>query len=212
MTDLVERIEFDIATLPAQDAYKLLVGAIVPRPIAWVSTLSAAGTRNLAPFSFFNGICGDPMALSFSVMRRGAQGERKDTLNNIEATGEFVVNLPDEALAERMNVTAGEYPSEIDEFEKAGLTPVASSRIKPPRVAESPINFECKLIQIVHLGEGRPMSGSLIIGEVVYAHIRENLLAGAKIDPTILRPIGRMGGPSYTRAASDLFDMVRPKV
>ncbi len=203
------RVTFDVADLSAREAYKILIGAVVPRPIAWVSTLSTDGVRNLAPFSFFNGICGDPLAVSIAIDRRGPDAELKDTLRNIAATREFVINFGNEELAEKLNLTSGEYPPDVDEFEVAGLTPAPSVKVAPPRVAEAPISFECRLLQIVHLGD-RPMSGSLVIGEVVFGHIRADLVDSWRIDAAKLRPIGRMGGAFYTRAASDMFKMSRP--
>src|SRR5215470_13794638 len=132
-----------------RDIYKLMVGVIVPRPIAFVSTISADGIRNLAPFSFFTGISANPPVICFSPMIRGSDGARKDTLRNIEVTKEFVVNVVSEGFAEKMNICSAEFPPEVDEFEMSGLTPVPSDLVKPPRVKESCINLECRLVQIV---------------------------------------------------------------
>ncbi|MBM3268632.1 MAG: flavin reductase family protein [Candidatus Sericytochromatia bacterium] len=200
-------IAFDPADLSSRERYKILIGAIVPRPIAWVSTVSPAGLPNLAPFSFFNGVCSDPMAVSIAVGRR--QTGLKDTLRNIEATGEFVINVVTEDLAEPMNRTSEEFPPEVDEFAVAGLTPLPGVKVAPPRVAESPINLECRLLQVVYLGD-RPGSGSLVVGEVVYGHIRADLVDSWRIDAAKLRPIGRLGGAFYTRAATDVFKLLRP--
>ena len=193
-----------------RDVYKLMVGAIVPRPIAFVSTISADGIRNLAPFSFFTGISANPPVICFSPMVRGSDGTRKDTLLNIEAVKEFVVNLVSEEFAEKMNICAAEYPPEVDEFEMSGLTPVASDMVRPPRVRESQISMECRLVEIVEVS-AKPLGGSLVIGEVLRFHIEDVLIDNYKIDPDKLHAIGRMGGPTYTRTA-DLFDMVRPKI
>ena len=193
-----------------RDIYKLMVGVIVPRPIAFVSTISADGIRNLAPFSFFTGISANPPVICFSPMVRGTDGTRKDTLLNIEAVKEFVVNVVSEEFAEKMNVCAAEYPPEVDEFQMSGLTPVASDLVKPPRVKESHISMECRLIQIVEVS-AKPLGGSLVIGEVLRFHVDDALIDNYKIDPDKLHAIGRMGGPTYTRT-TDLFDMVRPKV
>jgi flavin reductase (DIM6/NTAB) family NADH-FMN oxidoreductase RutF len=193
----------------AADIYKLMVGVIVPRPIAFVSTLSAAGIRNLAPFSFFTGISANPPVICFSPMIRGSDGQKKDTLRNIEETGEFVVNVVSEDIAQQMNLCAPEYPPEVDEFEASSLTPIPSDLVKPPRVAESRVNMECRLHQIVHVSP-KPLGGSLVMGEVLRFHIADALFADFKIDPDLLQAIGRMGGPSYTRTR-DRFDMVRPK-
>ncbi|MBM3276296.1 MAG: flavin reductase family protein, partial [Candidatus Sericytochromatia bacterium] len=192
--------------------YKILIGAIVPRPIAWVSTVSTAsagGIRNLAPFSFFNGVCGDPMALMIAIDRRGPDAAVKDTLRNIEATREFVVNIPDEALAEAMNATSADFSPHVDEFAAAGVVAAPSVKVAPPRVADAPIGFECRLIQVVHLGD-RPLSGSVVLGEVVFGHIRSDLVDNWRIDASLLAPIGRMGGHFYTRAAKDMFKLPRP--
>ncbi|MDQ6664052.1 MAG: flavin reductase family protein [Acidobacteriota bacterium] len=186
-----------------------MVGAIVPRPIAFVSTVSAEGGRNLAPFSFFTAISANPPVICFSPMVRG-DSSYKDTLNNIRATKEFVVNVVSEDFRAKMNVCSGEHPPSIDEFELSGLTPVAADLVKPPLVLESRVNMECRLVQIVDVS-AKPLGGSIVIGEVVRFHVRDELFDNFKIDPDKLRPIGRMGGPAYTRT-TDRFDMERPKV
>ena len=193
-----------------RDVYKLMVGVIVPRPIAFVSTISADGIRNLAPFSFFTGISANPPVICFSPMVRGSDGTRKDTLLNIETVKEFVVNVVSEEFAEKMNICAAEFSPEVDEFEMSGLTPVASDLVKPARVKESLISMECRLIDIVEVST-KPLGGSLVIGEVLRFHVDDALIDNYKIDPDKLHAIGRMGGPTYTRT-TDLFDMVRPKV
>jgi flavin reductase (DIM6/NTAB) family NADH-FMN oxidoreductase RutF len=192
-----------------RDIYKLMVGVIVPRPIAFVSTISADGVRNLAPFSFFTGISANPPVICFSPMVRGSDGTRKDTLLNIEAVKEFVVNVVSEDFAEKMNICSAEFPPEVDEFEMSGLTPVASDLVKAPRVQESHISMECRLVEIVEVS-AKPLGGSLVIGEVLRFHVDDALIENYKIDPDKLDAIGRMGGPTYTRT-TDLFDMVRPK-
>ena len=199
----------DPARQSARDIYRLMVGAIVPRPIAFVSTVSGDGILNLAPFSFFTGVSANPPVICFSPMIRGRDGQRKDTLNNIEATHEFVVNVVSEDFAPQMNACSVEFPPEVDEFAACGLTPVPSERVQPPRVKESRINLECRLIQVVHVSP-KPLGGSLVIGEVVLFHVADELFADFKIDPDKLRPIGRMGGPTYART-TDRFDMTRPK-
>lgn len=192
----------------ARDVYKLMVGVIVPRPIAFVSTVSAGGIRNLAPFSFFTGISANPPVICFSPMIRGSDGARKDTLRNIEATGEFVVNIVSEDFARQMNLCSEEFPPEVDEFEISGLTPAPSDLVKPPRVAESRVNMECRLLQVVDVSP-KPLGGSIVLGEVLRFHVRDSLFDNFSIDPDRLRPIGRMGGPTYTRT-TDRFDMQRP--
>ena len=192
-----------------RNIYKLMIGSIVPRPIAFVSSLSAEGIPNLAPFSYFTAISANPPAICFSPMIRSSDGKHKDTLNNIEATREFVVNIVSEEFAEQMNLCSGEYPPEVDEFQVSGLTPVPSDLVKPARVAESHVNMECRLVQIVRVSE-KPLGGSLVIGEVVRFHVDDALFDDFRIDPAKLRAIGRMGGTSYART-TDLFDLVRPK-
>jgi flavin reductase (DIM6/NTAB) family NADH-FMN oxidoreductase RutF len=201
-------LTIDPQTVAPADVYKLMVGLVVPRPIAFVSTVNVAGARNLAPFSYFTAVSSDPPAVCFAPQIRPSDGTRKDTLRNIEATREFVVNVVSEEIAEQMNLCSGEYPPEVDEFEIAGLTPVASEAVRPPRVAECKASMECRLIQIVEIS-AKPLGGSLVIGEVVRFHVRDELFQNFKIDPDKLRAIGRMGGPSYVRTTSR-FDMARP--
>jgi len=199
----------DPGAAETRNIYKLLIGAILPRPIAFVSSLSADGIRNLAPFSFFTAISANPPVICFSPMVRSSDGAHKDTLNNIEATREFVVNIVSEEFAQQMNLCSGEYPPEVDEFQVSGLTPVPSDLVKPPRVRESHVNMECRLLQIVRVSE-KPLGGSLVIGEVLRFHVDDALFDDFRIDPAKLRAIGRMGGTSYART-TDLFDLVRPK-
>ena len=148
---------------------RVLTGVVVPRPIAFVSSISAEGLINLAPYSFFNAVAYYPPTLVFSSSRFAAD-KRKDTLSNIEATGEYVVNVVVDDIAEAMNRTAAEYPADVSEFDIAGLTPVPSTVVKPPRVAESPVNMECRLQQIVPIGQGHHQHG-LVIGQIVLMHI-----------------------------------------
>jgi flavin reductase (DIM6/NTAB) family NADH-FMN oxidoreductase RutF len=192
----------------ARDIYKLMVGVIVPRPIAFVSTVSSDGTRNLAPFSFFTCISANPPVICFSPMVRGSDGQQKDTLRNITNTREFVVNIVSEPIASQMNICSAEFPPEVDEFTMSGLTPAFSDIVTPPRVNEALINMECRLVQIVEIST-QPLGGSLVIGEVLRFHVCDELFDEFKIDPDRLQPIGRMGGPTYTRT-TDRFDMLRP--
>jgi flavin reductase (DIM6/NTAB) family NADH-FMN oxidoreductase RutF len=202
-------MEFAPEAMPWHSLYKLMIGSIVPRPIAWVSTMDSSGQHNLAPFSFFSAVCSNPPSLLFCPGIRGTDGSTKDTLNNVRTTGEFVVNIVSEPLAEAMNLTAGEYPSAVDEFELARLTPAPSVKVRAPRVAESLIQYECILTQIVEVGD-QPGGGSVVIGRIVYVHVRDEVMVGAdKIDIVKLQPIGRLAGNSYTRV-SDVFDLVRP--
>lgn len=189
--------------------YKLMVGAIIPRPIGWVSTVDRSGKPNLAPFSFFNAVCSNPAHVLFCSSVRSTDLGQKDTLHNVRATGEFVVNIVTEDLAEAMNVTATEFPREINEFEEANLTPARSEHVRPPRVAESPVSFECTVAQIIEIGD-QPGAGSIVVGKVVHIHVADEIMYGGdKIDVQKLQPIGRLSGASYCRV-TDLFQMERP--
>lgn len=202
-------MELNPANVPWQDVYKLMIGSILPRPVGWVSTLSRDGVRNLAPFSFFNAICGNPPHVLFCPMIRGTDSKAKDSLDNARATGEFVVNIVTEPLAEAMNISSTEVMPGVDEFELAGITPVESAAVKPPRVGESPIHFECRTVEIVDLGD-QPGGGSVVIGRVVHLHADDGVIfGGTKVDLAKLRPIGRLAGASYCRV-TDLFEMPRP--
>ena len=201
-------MDIDPGTIPHTERYKILIGAVIPRPIAWVSTISAGGQRNLAPFSYFNAVSSDPMSLVFCPTRRGSQAAKKDTLSNIEATGEYVINIPTYGLRERMNLTGTDWGPDIDEFEAAGWTPAPSVVVRPPRVLESPISFECRGHQIVVMGEG-PGGGAAVIGTVVHLHLSDAVYQDGKIDHVALDAIGRIGGPLYCRV-TDVFSLPRP--
>ena len=202
--------------LSHSELYGIMLNSVAPRPIAWVSTISASGDLNLAPFSFFNAVCVDPPLLAFAPgLRRPKQaeaihGEAKDTLRNVRETKEFVVNIVTYELAEAMNLTSGEYDASVNEFELAKLTPQPSNIVRPPRVAESPVSFECKLHQILDFSTA-PTSSSLVIGQIVSIHINDAHLKDGKLDRNSLDLIGRMGGMQYTRT-TQRFEMVRPKV
>jgi flavin reductase (DIM6/NTAB) family NADH-FMN oxidoreductase RutF len=202
--------------LPHSELYGLLLNSVAPRPIAWVSTMSASGQLNLAPFSFFNAVCVDPPLLAFAPgLRRpkqpeASQGEAKDTLRNIRETQEFVVNIVTYELAEAMNLTSGEYDASVNEFELAKVTPEASTVVRPPRVAESPVSFECRRYQILDFSS-EPTSSSLVIGKIVSIYVSDAHLKEGKLDRNSLDLIGRMGGMQYTRT-TQRFEMVRPKV
>lgn len=192
-----------------RQVYKLMIGAIVPRPIAFVSTVSKEGVRNLAPFSFFMGVCADPPIVAFSTTLKPGGDRKKDTLRNVEDTGEFVVNVVTESIAEAMNACSGEYPPDVDEFAVSGLTPVASDLVRAPRVKESPVNMECRLHQVIRVG-GEILGASLVLGQVVRFHLDDSIGEDFKVDPDKLRAIGRMGGMGYTRTR-DRFELMRPK-
>ena len=197
----------DPATLERREVYKLLIGSVVPRPIAWVASMNAEGQPNLAPFSYFNVACSNPPTLLFCPNRR-ADGSKKDTLLNVEATGEFVIHIVDEQTVEAMNATSADYPHGADEFTVAGLTPVPSIRVRPPRVAEAPIAFECQLFQIVPVGDG-PSGGDIVIGRVVLVHIRDDIRPDTYIDLKALQPVARLAGNSYAHV-TETFDLPRP--
>jgi flavin reductase (DIM6/NTAB) family NADH-FMN oxidoreductase RutF len=191
------------------NVYKVMVGSIVPRPIAFVSTISPEGVYNLSPFSFFTGASANPPMVCFCPIRNGA-GRQKDTLNNIETSREFVVNIVSEEFGAQMNATSAEFPPEVDEFQISGLTPVACDIVKAPRVRESHVSMECKLFQIFELST-RPLGGSIVAGEIVRLHVDDAYIDNFRIDPDKLSAIGRMAGNTYVRT-KDRFDMVRPTI
>jgi flavin reductase (DIM6/NTAB) family NADH-FMN oxidoreductase RutF len=201
-------LAIDPAKQATNDIYKLMVGVIVPRPIALVSTVDGANVRNLAPFSYFTACSSQPPVVVFCPINRPQPHGSKDTLRNIIATREFVVNIVSEEFASGMNATAAQVPPDVDEFELSGLTPVASDLIKPPRVAESHIHMECRLLQMVQVSD-QPGGGTLVLGEVLRFHVREDLFENFRIDPDKLRAIGRMAGSTYIRT-TDRFDLERP--
>lgn len=200
---------YDPAEQAPTEIYKLMIGAIVPRPIAFVSSIDAAGIGNLAPFSFFTGCSSNPPVVCFCTTVRSGPAPLKDTLSNIRATSEFVVNVVSEEFIQNMNATSAEVPPEIDEFDISGLKRLPSERVRPPRVAESHVQMECRLRQIVTVSE-QVNGGYLILGDVLLFHIDEAVMNGDRIDPSLLRAVGRMGGPTYVRTA-DRFDLARPK-
>lgn len=198
----------DVATADVQDVYHALVGAVTPRPIAWVTSIDTSGRVNLAPFSFFNVFGANPPVVVFSpTLRRDCT--KKDTLFNVEATGEFVVNVAVDTLAEQVNQSSKEIPPGQSEVELTGLSVVPSTKVKPPRLKESPVNLECRVRQILPIGNG-PISANLVIGEVVMMHIADAVLGrDGKIDPRKLGSIARLGGAWYART-TDLFELARP--
>ncbi|WP_297454290.1 flavin reductase family protein [Persephonella sp.] len=199
-------MEIDIKSLEPKQIYKLMTSIIVPRPIAWVSTVSRDGIYNLAPFSYFAGISSDPPLLLISVGSKETK-EKKDTWQNIEDTGEFVVNIVTKDTLEKMNITALPFDKEVDEFEKAGLTPVPSSIVKAPRVKESPVNIECKRFEIIQIGKM-----GIILGEVLKVHVKEDILnEKGYVDTTKLEIIGRLGGANYCLVSKEnTFELRRP--
>jgi flavin reductase (DIM6/NTAB) family NADH-FMN oxidoreductase RutF len=208
-------MNFSPSDLPHKELYNLILNAVGPRPIAWVSSLSASGQPNLAPFSFFNCVCVSPPLLAFAVGLRPPKqanstgGEPKDTLRNIRETKEFVISIVTYDLAEAMNRTSGEYDASINEFDLAQIASAPSQVVKAPRVAASPVNFECRLYQILDFSPA-PTGSSLVIGEIVSIHVDEAHMIDGKLDRDSLDLIGRMGGIQYTRT-KQRFEMVRPK-
>lgn len=206
-------MQFDPQVIDSAAMYKLLIGSVVPRPIAWVSSVDAAGVRNLAPFSYFMAITHDPPTVAFSSGPRGADvggglRGKKDTLHNVEVTREFVVNVVDDALAEAMNVTSGDYAAEVDEFAKAGLATAPAVKVRAPRVAAAPVSMECRLAQIIPVGN---LPHHLIVGEIVHMHVRDDVFdpTTGRLDMHRLKPVGRLAGHLYTHV-HDIFEMKRP--
>lgn len=191
-------IEIDPASLVPREAYHLLTALVVPRPIAWVSTLSKSGVRNIAPHSYFNAISSNPLIVHYT-----STGV-KDSLVNARDTGEFVVNIVSRDLVQEMNFTATNFPPEEDEFAWAHLQDAPSKTVAPPRVAAAPAAFECHVVQIVDLG-----NGSMVFGEVSSIVVKEEVMRDGRVDPELLAPIGRLGGSTYTDAARALFDVKR---
>lgn len=203
-------LQLDLAQQSWQDTYKLLSGSILPRPIAFVSTVNGEGVANLAPFSFFTAICAEPPLICFAPMRRGSDGAKKDTLCNIEETKEFVVNVVSESFVSQMNEAAREFPSDVDEFAVTGLQMAPSIKIKPARVAEAMIQMECVLEELLHFG-AQEGGGSLVIGRILLIHVDEAIYDEGRILGEQLQPVGRLAGHAYTRPFSDTFILERKK-
>jgi flavin reductase (DIM6/NTAB) family NADH-FMN oxidoreductase RutF len=195
--------------LSKMESHELFMAVIAPRPIALVSTVGEDGVFNLAPFASFNCIGTRPALICLYFSLKG-DGQKKDTLRNIEFSEDFVVNVVTEELAKAMNQTGAEYPKEVDEFKEVGLTAVESDLVKSPRVAESPVNMECKLLQIMKFGEA-PDGGYVVIGEVRLVHVRDEFWVDDKVDRSKLKYIGRLGGAFYCRT-TDTFEMKRATV
>jgi flavin reductase (DIM6/NTAB) family NADH-FMN oxidoreductase RutF len=196
----------DPDVLDNRGRYKLIIGSVVPRPIAWVSTMDAAGRLNLAPFSYFTAVCPTPMTLVFCPGVH-SDGRQKDTWRNIEQVPQFVINITNEDTAAQMNRCATILPAGESEFDWAGVTPAPSETIGVPRVAESPISFECVLDRIVVISD-RPGGGAAVFGQVRRIHVRDDLIADGRIDTEALRPIGRLAGDAYT-SLGQVFHMAR---
>lgn len=201
----------DPAAVSVAELHGYLLSTVAPRPIAFASTVDEQGRPNLAPFSYFNVFSANPPVLIFSPARRGRDASTKHTHENVLKVPEVVINMVDYALVQQCSLASTEYPEGVNEFEKAGLTALPSDAVKPFRVAESPVQFECKVKEVVSLGEGGG-AGNLIITEVVKIHIREDLLgADGKVDPTLIDLVGRCGGNYYVRAHDTaLFEVAKP--
>jgi flavin reductase (DIM6/NTAB) family NADH-FMN oxidoreductase RutF len=194
----------DPSALEPRVLHQLLIGTVIPRPIAFVSTVGANGRFNVAPFSYFNLISTRPPLVGIAVGRR--RDGPKDTTKKVRETGDFVVNVVDEALLAQAVQASGEWPESVDEFELTHLTPVPSDKVRSPRVGESPVSLECRLERIVEFE-----NTDLIVGEVVWGHLRDGLLTDGKVDPLALRPVGRLGGDGYA-VVRDVVEMARPRV
>lgn len=207
----METITIDPAALSTRELHPLLLDGIAPRPIAFASTVDAEGRPNLAPFSFFNVFSANPPVLIFSPARRGRDNTTKHTLENVLQVPEVVVNLVDYAMVEQCSLASGDFAEGVNEFEKAGLTPVASETVKPFRVAESPMQLECKVLRVDSLGEV-PGAGQLVVCEITRIHVRKEVVgAGGRLDAHLLDLVGRCGGNWYVRAAGDaLFEVAKP--
>ena len=195
-------MDFDPAALSPRDAYRLLISCIIPRPIAFVTTLSRDGITNLAPFSFFNGVSSDPPVVSIAVASK-RDGSRKDTWRNIEETGEYVINVVVPDLMDAVIIGARELPHGVSELDLAGLKTLPSTKVKPPRLDASPINLECSLLRIVEVEET-----ALILGRVVMIHAKDEIVDGGRVDPRRLTFVGRLGDDLYCRV-NDLFERKR---
>ena len=194
---------FNPEKLETKDLHKLLLSAVAPRPIAFASTIDSRGNVNLSPFSYFNVFSSNPPILIFSPSRRVRDNTTKHTLQNSEETREVVINMVDYSIVDQMSKSSKEYPKGVNEFKETGLTEVRSLKVKPPRVLESPVSFECVVDNIISLGDNGG-AGQLVIAKVVYVHINSNLLdSNGEIDPTKLDLVARLGGDWYSRVTKE---------
>ncbi len=203
---------FDPETLETRDLHKLLLSAVAPRPIAFASTIDSKGNVNLSPFSYFNVFSSNPPILIFSPSRRVRDNTTKHTLENADETREVVINMVDYSIVEQMSKSSNEYAKGVNEFTKTGLTEVSSLKVKPPRVLESPVSFECVVDNIISLGE-KGGAGQLVIAKVVHIHVNSELLdSDDQIDPTKLDLVARLGGDWYSRVTKEsMFTISKPK-
>jgi flavin reductase (DIM6/NTAB) family NADH-FMN oxidoreductase RutF len=196
--DTADALEFDPAALAERERYFLLTSVVVPRPIAWVSTLDADGTRNLAPYSYFNACSATPPIVHFTSTTS------RDSIANVRATGEFVINIVSEDLAEAMRISSAALHSGADEFAVAGLETAPSRTVAPPRVARAKVALECRLRDILEMGEG-----TIAFGDVLHVHVERSVWRDGRVDPTLLRPVGRLSGRDYT-TVSDVYALELP--
>jgi flavin reductase (DIM6/NTAB) family NADH-FMN oxidoreductase RutF len=200
-------MQFNPNDLEQSAIYKLITGAIIPRPIGWISSISEDGIHNLAPFSYFNAVGDDPPHVMFSTVR--SNNSNKDTLNNVLQTKQFVVNMVTEDLVEQMNMTSQSIPANESEFEMAGLTPIDSIIVKPPRVKEAKITMECELVHHYTLENSKSGGATIIIGKIVMIHIDESvLLENYKINLETYKPISRLAGSNYSKLG-EIFSVKR---
>jgi len=202
-------LHYEPKDLKVPEVHKLLLGGVAPRPIAFVSTISADGVNNLSPFSFFNAFGANPPIVAFSPSRRGRDASLKDTYNNLLATKECVIQSVTHSMIEQVSLASTEFPPEYDEFIKSGLTPIDSDLVKPKRVNESPFQMECKVLEIKSFGNGGA-SANMAICEVLKFHVAEDLFINGIIDPVKIDLVARMSGDFYSRAGSDLFVLKMP--
>jgi flavin reductase (DIM6/NTAB) family NADH-FMN oxidoreductase RutF len=202
-------MKFDPDSMKSRAIHELLVGCVTPRPIAFVSTIGKDGVYNVAPFSFFTIMSICPAVAGFAIGRKRG-GTKKDTLVNIEFSGEYVINVVTESMARSMNQAAGDYPSHVDEFKETGLTPVASDLVRPPRVDQSPIQLECKLLQIMELGVF-PSVHNFVAGEILRIHVRDDVMIDGVIRAEKVNAIGRLGEDFYC-LTQEIFEMKKPLV
>jgi flavin reductase (DIM6/NTAB) family NADH-FMN oxidoreductase RutF len=201
------KMQFNPDELEYSAVYKLLTGAVIPRPIGWISTIDENGINNLAPFSYFNAVGEDPPHVMFSTVR--GNNTNKDTLNNVLANKQFVVNMVTEDLVEQMNTTSQAVSSEIDEFELAGVTPIDSVKVKPKRVKESPITFECEMVHHYFLEDHKQGGACIIIGRIVMMHFDDIvLLDNYKINLENYKPVARLAGSNYSKMG-EIFSVKR---
>jgi flavin reductase (DIM6/NTAB) family NADH-FMN oxidoreductase RutF len=202
-------MKIDPANLDFRESHHLMAGALIPRPIVLVSTVSEKGIFNVAPFATITRPSMKPALMGFEISTR-RDGRKKDTIRNIEFSKDFVVSIVTESMAEAMNKASAEYPSDVSEFTETGLTPIPGDKVKAPLVAESPVNFECQLLQIMQFGE-LPRISQFVIGEVMMAHIRDDVWIDDNIDSRKLKAIGRLGTDLYCRT-TDIFEMKRENI